>query len=86
MIRYKNLEMEELEKKLRAIDEEEQNKIRKIHECYHYTKFLIKRLMYEQDRSKVTSYSRHVLHVLQQTMSEEEEDRDKSTFSVIQLQ
>ena len=72
MIRYETLDIPELERRLRAIDEEEINKIKKIREAYHHSKVVIKQLMEEQVRGGVR------LH--KEPVKEEDDEIDKSKF------
>ena len=77
LFRYDRMDVEELERRLLAIDEEETSKIKKVVESYHYSQKVIKQLMDD-----------HILgdtHALQQSKSvvEEEEDIDKRKYCMI---
>ena len=66
------MEYEELERRLKAIDEEESNKIEKVQESYRNSKDVIKKLLDEQ---AVCGTSVPILSV-----NEEDEDIDKRMY------
>ena len=66
------MDIAELEKRLRAIDEEETSKIQKVEESYRQSKDVIKRLMDAQDVGGNI--------VNKQCVTEEDDDIDKSEF------
>ena len=68
------MDIEELEKRLRTINEEESNKIKKVVDSYQYSQKVIKQLMDEHLNGEV--------NVLQPSVAEEEEEIDKSKFSL----
>ena len=72
LTRYERMDIAELEKRLRAIDEEETSKIQKVEESYRQSKDVIKRLMDAQDVGGTT--------VNKQCVTEEDDDIDKSEF------
>ena len=68
------MDIEELEKRLRTINEEESNKIKKVVDSYQYSQKVIKQLMDEHLNGEA--------NVLQPSVVEEEEEIDKSKFSL----
>ena len=68
------MDIEELEKRLRTINEEESNKIKKVVESYQHSQKVIKQLMDEHLKGEA--------NVLQPSVVEEEEEIDKSKFSL----
>ena len=68
------MDIEELEKRLRTINEEESNKIKKVVDSYQYSQKVIKQLMDEHLNGEV--------NVLQPSVVEEEEEIDKRKFSI----
>lgn len=66
------MELQELEKRLNAINDEESNKIQKVCESYRNSKKVIEQLMEEQLLGGST--------VLEQSLEEEEEDLDQSMY------
>ena len=69
------MDLEELEKRLHAINEEESNKIQKVRESYQNSKKVINQLMEEQTLCGSS--------VITQPVAEEEEDIDKSMYNNI---
>ena len=67
------MDIEELEKRLRTINEEESCKIKKVVESYQHSQKVIKQLMDEHLKGEV--------NVLQPSVVEEEEEIDKRKFS-----
>ena len=67
------MDIEELEKRLRTINEEENCKIKKVVESYQHSQKVIKQLMDEHLKGEV--------NVLQPSVVEEEEEIDKRKFS-----
>ena len=67
------MDIEELEKRLRTINEEEICKIKKVVESYQHSQKVIKQLMDEHLKGEV--------NVLQPSVVEEEEEIDKRKFS-----
>lgn len=66
--RYERMDLEELEKRLNAINEEESTKIQKVHESYHNSEKVIKQLMEDQTLGGPS--------VISQPVAEEDDDID----------
>ena len=67
------MDIEELEKRLRTINEEETCKIKKVVESYQHSQRVIKQLMDEHLKGEA--------NILQPSVVEEEEEIDKRKFS-----
>jgi hypothetical protein len=66
------MDLEELEKRLNAINEEESTKIQKVHESYHNSEKVIKQLMEDQTLGGPS--------VISQPVAEEDDDIDTSMY------
>ena len=73
IFRYDRMDLEELEKRLRTINEEESNKIKKVVESYQHSQRVIKQLMDEHLKGEA--------NIIQPSVVEEEEEIDKRKFS-----
>ena len=72
VLRYDNMDLDELESRLDKINKEEISKIKKVEESYNHTKEVMKQLM--NDNLVVDT------NTISKSLAEEEEDMDKSMF------
>ena len=72
--RYDRMDLEELERRLRTINEEETNKIQKVVESYQHSQKVIKQLMDDHIKGEA--------NVLQSSVVEEEDEIDKRKYFV----